>query len=607
MTAPVTGPIMRIRTRRQPAVLLLAALLTAACSSGVDNDTRMQIAREHEMRGDYITAILELKNIVQADPQNVAALLQLGRLSQRAGQSADAVRYLEQAAALGAGAEDYYESLGRALLAQGRHDDLLERLDPDNFPPERRARIWLLRGAAHLGLGAYAEAEKAYRSARFDRSVQAESFAGLAQLAIADGRDGDAEVLIDAAIQADPFSVAAHRNRGALRLQQERYGEALNSFVQAIEATRIRPGSDDLLLARVGLTEAQWRLGQKSRALGNVKDLLDSYPWHPVPRFLRALLAYDSGEFALAAEYAREVLVTVPSHAPSLQLLAAAESALGNDARCELLLRDYLDSYPGDLAMRRLLATTHLKMGNPSGAIAVLLPGLETGRGDAAFLALLGRAQLHNGNPATAAAYLSEATRLAPGDPALRARYALALIEAGHLPRARRELQQLEPGTEARELLELRLLLAEGRADRALELAKNRRQDTPSDLHAMLTLARLAHARGDAPRAIDWLEMAASRNTDAVEPRLLLVRHYHAAGDHAKAHAMALEAVQVRPRQADALVALAREQLDLGQTAAALRTFAEALRASPEAAGSLRLAGGRGHPVGDPLARLDAR
>lgn len=570
------------------ATLLL--ILSVACTPGIDNQTRLQIAREHETRGDYITAILELKNSLQIEPNDITVLALLGRLSLHAGQSGEAINYLQRARSLGADAGDVLEPLGQALLAQGQFAQLLELISVDQLPPSRRGRIWLLRGRAHTNLGQSDQATVAFRHAMDDRSTESEALAGLASLAIAEGRLDDADLLIDAALELDPFAVTAHRTLGALRLAQQRDEEALEAFVHAVEATRVRPGADDLLLARVGLTETQWRLGQKSRALGNVKDLLDAYPWHPLPRYLRALLAYDSGEYALASEYLREVLTMVPRHRPSQQLLAAADFELGNFASTELLLRDYLPANPDDLTMRMLLATTHLRLGNPPGAMATLLPGLEAGRDDPAFLALLGRAALHAGDVSTAAAYLFQAARRDPGNAQTRVSLISALIGAGHLNRAERELAALPPDAaseHARSLLRLALMMRANDPDTALEYAKEIRQTSPSNLHAMLALAELAEERGDSQRAIDWLEMAVSRNPTAVEPRLLLVRYYHDRGDHQRAHAMAVEAVQIKPQQAEALVALAREKLDLGQTPGAIRTFEEALRASPESAEAL--------------------
>lgn len=579
-----------MRFRHRLTALVLCAALGVSCTPNIDNDTRLRIAREHEMRGDYITAILELKNILQTEPDAVAAHVMLGRLTLHAGQSAEAITHLQRARELGAGDIETLEPLGQAMLAQGQFERLLSTLDPDSGLPERRAAIALLRAEAYLLSGQHAEADAAFRGARHDRSTQSEAFAGLARVAIAQERFADAETLVDAAIQADPFSVAGHRTRGALRLAQQRDGEALDPFIRAIEATRVRPDSHDLLLARVGLTETQWRLGQKSRALGNMKDLLDAYPWHPLPRYLRAMLAYDRGEYPLATEYAREVLQSLPTHPQTLQLLAASEYALGNYSSTELVLRDYLDKYPGDLAMRRLLAATHLRMGNHSGALAVLLPMLESARSDPEALALLGRAYLHRGDAATAAGYLAEAVQLDPASGATRASYVYALIAAGHQRRAQRELDRVDESqipAQARKLLELKMLMHSGESTRALEYAKELRQHSPSNLQAMLALAELAEARGDKPRAMDWLEMAASRNLDAVEPRLLLVRYHHALGNYQRAHALAVEAVQIRPQQAEALVALAREKLALGQTEAALHTFEEALRAAPESGDAL--------------------
>ncbi len=577
-------------TPSRSSSLLLLLIICVACSPPVDNQTRLDIARDHAARGDHVTAILELKNLLQNDPGDLTATSLLGQLSLYAGQSAEAIVYLRQARALGAPPEQVLVPLGRALLAQGQFERLLSELDPADAPADYRSQIRLLQAEALADLGRTDEARDAYLAARRDRSTEAQALAGLAQLAITAGRYDEAEELLGQALDADPFAVVAHRTVGALKIEQQQYAEALESFVRAVEATGIRPGADDLLLARVGMAESQWRLGQKNRALGNVKDLLDAYPWHPLPRYLRALLAFDNAEYELASEYLREVLSIVPRHAPSKKLLAASEFELGHYANSEMLLRQYLQDEPGDIAMRRLLAATHLQMGNPPGAMAVLLPAVNSARNDSQFLELLGRASLHSGDAATAVSYFDRAMHSDPDNRTARLSLIVALIGAGQTERAEQHLHALPPGDSAeraRKLLELVLLMRKAERERALQYAKDLRQAAPSNLHAMLALAEMAEARGDSERAIDWLEMARTRNPQAVEPRLLLVEYYQRRKQHDLAHSLAVEAVQIRPHQAEALIALAQAKLDIGQPDEAMGIFEEALRASPESGEAL--------------------
>lgn len=570
--------------------LLLVALLTPACSPPVDTQTRLEIARDHEARGDHVTAILELKNLLQNEPDYLPALVMLGRLSLHAGQSADAIRFLRRARELGAPDEELLEPLGLALQAQGDFRGVLEQVDVQKVRPAHRGRLLLVRGQALTQLGDYSAAGDAFRQATSDSSVAAEALAGLARLELVAGRTEAASKLLESALDADPFSVAAYRTQGSLYLAEGKYDDALTAFVRSIEATEIRPGSDELLLARVGMAETQWKLGQKNRALGNVKDLLDAYPWHPLPRYLRALLAYDSGEYTLASEYLREVLKIVPLHHPSQKLLAASQFELGNYANTEIQLDDYLARFPGDIEMRRLQASAQLRLGHSAAAIATLLPALQQDPGDSQVLLLLGRASLHNGDAGGASSYLERAIRLSPDDPAIRVSLIFALITDGQTSRAQQQLAALprtEQNARTRELLELVLLMRNAENEQAADFAKDLRQATPANLHAMLALAELAEERGDPERAIDWLEMARARNPLAVEPRLLLTRYYHRAGNHQLAHAMATEAVQLRPQQPDTLVALAQEKLDLGRPAQAATLLEEALRTDPESTQAL--------------------
>ncbi|MDH3589813.1 MAG: tetratricopeptide repeat protein [Gammaproteobacteria bacterium] len=560
-------------------------LLASACVPPVDTNTRLQIALENERRGEPISAILELKNILQNDPDHLETLAMVGRLSLEVGQSADAVRFLNRAKQLGGTSSTILEPLGHALLAQGEFERLLEEFQISSLPQDLHGSARLLRGEALLGLGRLGDAETEYRRASESRTTEAAGLGGLARIAMLRNDLTEAERLIESALERDPFSVSTFRALGALRHEQQRFEEAELAFASAVEATAVRPGADELLLARVGMAETQWRMGETGKALGNVKDLLDAYPWHPLPQYLRALFAYDAGDYLLAADYLREVRLLVPRHRPTQQLLAASEFELGNFSNVELLLREYLKEVPGDIAMRRLLARAQLRMGNPTGALAALLPVVELAPNDGQFLALLGKASLHSGDPAIAAEYLQRASEQAPEDFDLRVSLIVAQIGAGQTSKAERELEQLPDTPEmerARSLLGLVLLMRKAETERALLYAKQLRQAAPTNLHAMLALAELAESRGDPVRAIEWLEMARSRNPESIEPRLLLVRYYSERDDHERAHDVAVEVVQIQPHKADALVLLAGEKIALGRTQQADATLREALRVSPE-------------------------
>ncbi len=567
------------------AITLLALLGAAGCTPPIDAETRLQVALDNERRGEPIAAILELKNILQTQPDHLQALATVGRLSVEVGQSSEAIEFLTRARDLGSRDPAVLENLAHALLAQGEFERLLDTVSIDALPAARQGNGHLLRGEALVGLGRLADAQDSYRRASEHAATAAAGLGGLARIAMIRGDQHEAEALIDEALERDPFSVSTFRALGALRHSQGRYEEAEQAFTSAVEATAVRPAANELLLARVGLAESQWRQGHKGNALGNVKDLLDAYPWHPLPRYLRALLAFDAGEFRLAADYLREVRLSVPGHHASAQLLAACEFELGNYSSTELLLREYLGAQPNDIPMRRLLARTHLRMGNPTGALAALLPVVELAPDDAEFLALLGKASLHSGDARAAADYLERAIDRDPEDDEIETSYIVALIGSGQIDQAERRLAAL-PDTEemrrARSLLGLVLLMRKAESERAMLYAKQLRQAAPTNLHAMLALAELAESRGDPVRAIEWLEMARSRNPTSIEPRLLLVRYYAERDNHEKAHEIALEAVQIRPHQGDALIALARQKLELGQTALAQATLEEALRAAPE-------------------------
>src|SRR5688572_15737768 len=97
---------MRINVMKIPhaTVLALAALtlaLGAGCSPSVDPQKLMTKAQEHSERGDYPAAIIELKNVLQKNPDHAEARYRLGIEYLGAGDPRSAEAELRRAIKLG--------------------------------------------------------------------------------------------------------------------------------------------------------------------------------------------------------------------------------------------------------------------------------------------------------------------------------------------------------------------------------------------------------------------------------------------------------------------------------------------------------------------------
>ena len=117
---------------RQGALALgcmIAVLLVAGCQPTPEE--RLARAEQYLADGDFRTATIELRNLLQAAPDDSRARLLLARTSYQLGDFSDAVSQYERAIGLGETGPETWVAFGRALLSQGRATDAFERVAPN--------------------------------------------------------------------------------------------------------------------------------------------------------------------------------------------------------------------------------------------------------------------------------------------------------------------------------------------------------------------------------------------------------------------------------------------------------------------------------------------
>ena len=79
-------------TFRLTFTIALIAVLVPACGLGMNNQDRLDRGQQAYNDGEYRAAIIDAKNVLQAEPDNVAGRLLLGRASVKTGD----VHYLDR-------------------------------------------------------------------------------------------------------------------------------------------------------------------------------------------------------------------------------------------------------------------------------------------------------------------------------------------------------------------------------------------------------------------------------------------------------------------------------------------------------------------------------
>ena len=115
------------------APILVAALTASAAAPALAQTAKEKAARFYEdaqvrfERKDITGTIVQLKNALQADKTLLPVQLLLGRALMMDGQAVAAEVAITEALRLGVDRAEVAVTLGQSLLAQGKHQQLLEQ------------------------------------------------------------------------------------------------------------------------------------------------------------------------------------------------------------------------------------------------------------------------------------------------------------------------------------------------------------------------------------------------------------------------------------------------------------------------------------------------
>lgn len=653
--------------RRALSVALVAASLAVPQAVGAADLEKAQAFFE---QGDFRSAQIELKGILQADPTQVAARELLGRLYLAVGNGAAAEKEFRSAVESGAEPSATRFEIIEAMLLQGKFPEVLEHLDGEAEDDAARARQLALRGRALFGLKKIDEAERAYQESLEIDSNNKEANLGLIRVSLMQNLVEEAREATDKFLETSPDDLDAllikaelTRKEGDAEQAAEIFGRILDDEPQNLGALLGRASS--LIAAR-----------EYERARADIKRAQQLRPGLPMADHLLAVIARLELKWDEAAEHLEKVLAVAPDYAPSLRLLGIVSYAKDELQKAEELLSRALAQSPGDLEVAKVLAATRLKLREPEKAVEILAPYMGA-TNDPQLMALLGSAHMLAGQQSEGQEWLARAVESAPDVAALRTQLALTMLAGGKVDDAIGELESavdldqdvlqadvllvlallreksFDKALEASAALEERMpespipfnltglaYLAQGNGEAAIErfnkalevdpkfvtalinlarvdLADGRLDDAESryrtaleqdhtHLGAMLGLAALAEKRKDMDGLVEWLNKAQDANPSASQPGILLVRYHITHGDYLKALSVGSDLAARFPDKPEVLEMFARAQTLAGEETNAVRTFERLLDLKPSNPQLHYLMGGALWKNKDYLAAADA-
>lgn len=619
------------RHYRSTTLAVALALTLPLTGCGKSPEQHFQQAQELVQKSDYKAAVIELKTVLQAQPDNRAARLLLGEVYLKEEAYSDAESALSKARSLGAPEDQVLPILARVYLKMGDPQKTLALGTPATVrSPASIALLYAARAEAQLFLGKRAEAEQSIGIAQQADPNQPELLLARAKLALLDKQNDQALALVDAAVQQAPKSTEALYLKAALLEMESKLDDAGKVYQQILANDPSQFRAD---LAFAGLQLKKGDMAAADKALQAAEKVAGKAP---LVRYARGILELQRGNLDKASSAFLDVLRVAPDHLPSMLAYAISSYGQGHYEQSINYAGKVLGAAPNNLAAAKILAGSRLKSGDVNGALHTLNPFLAKYPNDARLMALAGDANLQAKNYNLAMIYLDKASELEPKNAAIKASQARGHLAMGDSNEALADLElatNLSDKASQADLTLVMVHLKRKEYDQALQAISSLEKKLPSNpitynLRAAALLGK--QDRAGARKALEQalaiqptffpaaanlahLDMAENR-PDAARKRfdpilaadknnvqaMLALAEIAAAEKQEKDYVAWLEkASKVNPKFLPAQSGLIRYYLTQKENAKALAQAKQAADANPENLKALELLGATQMAVGD--------
>lgn len=418
---------MRSAKLRSLCLLLVVSVALPGCDLFVSPEKRVERARADIARNDYGAAVIELKNALESDPDQVDARLLLAQASLHLGDALGAQKELRRARDAGAQPAQLAELTAETTLVLGQARELLAQIDSNQVALGEPSRS-IYRAEALLALGQADQAAASFEDAHRSDPDSVRALIGLARARAAQRQAPEALRLLEQAPGGAADNVAVLLARGEILASQGRLTDARGVLQRAFAARAELPVLQQARLLGT-LTEAELTGGDVEGARRALQALSQISPESTLTLLLNARIAMAAQDYATAVADLQRVVVGMPDFVPARFLLGAALVAQGSLNQAESHLARVVALAPDNLEARKLLARVRLRIGQPDAALE-LLSSLQSD-GDADVNALLGLAHMQLGESGRALTFLEKTAAIEPSNRDRQLALASSYLRAG--------------------------------------------------------------------------------------------------------------------------------------------------------------------------------
>ncbi len=595
---------------RAPFLAASMSILLAVGCGGREPSTDVEhLARAKQYLEQNVVekGVIELKNALQKNPDNLEARMMLGKVYLNFNDGASAEKELRRALELGFDRTTLLPMLGRALYLQAKFDDMLkEVVVPQGSVPQVEAALTVLRGDAYVGLRRLPEATQSYEHALALQPDIPAANVGLARVAVLSNDLPKAQEYLAKALENAPDDADGLLMSGNLSAATGDLEAAEHAYTKAIDASSMN------ITAQIERCVVRSRLGDLNGAESDLKSMSGFSAEYPRVNYAQGVYELHKGDYKAAVESLEKLLAVEGTNVSALYFNGAAHLALDQLEQAEKTLSNLVAFAPNHVAARTLLGLVRFRAGDYSGAERMLVP-VVTGIPDHAYAKnILGQVYFAQGKVEPGLQLLREAAELSPDEGGFSFNLGVgllksgqsgeaadvlspfmgspnsseeekivalnALLRAGKLVEAKAMLDQLQstaPDEPLSYTLQGVFFQHQGQNDEARSSFERAMSKKPGDLVAGMRLAALFESEGNNPQARDVYAALLDKHPANLAASLAMVRLDTMEKDFDSARATLEKIAKAHPDALPPRMFLARYYLNAGQPVEALSYLSE--------------------------------
>ena len=533
--------------------VLYALTLITACADNANTEKAtsfLQRSVSYEQQGQFRAALIEIRNAIQADPENSLLTVQYARLLMRIGSPNQAEELFKNQSS---DPDSTRLAYAEALLLQGKYISAQERMADWQQNDAEQGEYDRLQALQTYLAGNQQDALSQYRTLASDKVTALSTKAEFVALLMQSKQDEEAQQWTTQLLADYPTDPVLLYYDARLAYNAKRLDRA---EAQLTEALFHLPETDILLNDKLQVLELLASVltsqGRSAEALIYSRVIRTANPegFLAKQQYKDALAAASIGDLASAKAAFEDILNQFPDNQQAALLLGLINLEEGDVASGEALLSDNLDAETAPVTIIQATALAQAEQGKPEEALTVLQRALLARPDDITLLSLYGMISLNNQQAHQGVQAISKALQLDPSKTRLHLLLAQYYVQE---ERADMALGQLRKAY-AQDIQDwsttgfyLTLLITEQETNEAQAVRKRITTEFPTDTAAQWLIAMTDFQLGNSRSSISILENLHKQVPDNLNVISALGKLYQQTSKNDLAANMWLRAIKVNP------------------------------------------------------------